>query len=82
MGTKRLTMAKKRYSFREAYECVPFCKMGDVRDSIKEALGISSNVTFCIYKNKGLTPSKDAYDRVEDIFSAMGIHNCWQEVGN
>ena len=82
MGTKRLTIAKKRYSFRQAYEHVPFCKMNDVRDAIKEALGIGSNVTFSIYKNRGVSPSKDAYDRVEDIFNAMGIYDCWKQVAS
>ena len=80
MDKNRTTMAKKRYSFRKAYESVPFNMMKDVRSSLLKAMGIGSLVTFCVYKNKGVSPSKDVYDRVEEVFSSYGIDNCWEEI--
>lgn len=81
MVEKKATMAKKRYSFRKAYERLPISEAKSVRNALCLAMGIKPEAnTWVIYKNFGFNPRLDVYLRVNAIFAEHGIEDCWEEV--
>ena len=68
-----MTIAKKRYSFKKAYERVP---LGQI-----ESYSVFSinNRTSWYNKLKGITsPSIEVVEAVETVFLKYGIENCWE----
>lgn len=81
MVEKNATMAKKRYSFRNAFGRIPKCESKAAKEALCVAMGIDSSAnTWSIYKNYGFNPRLDVYLRVNAVFAGYGIDDCWEEV--
>ena len=74
------TIAKKRYSFRKAYEKIPIYLAKEARRRLSDAMGINSINTWTVYKNQGFNPRLDVYLAVNRIFNEYGITDAWEEI--
>lgn len=74
---KQTSIAKKRYSFKEAYEKVPFGKIESLKKDLYEVLHINNRTSWS-NKLKGIvSPSIEVVQGVEAVFRCYGIQNCW-----
>lgn len=74
---KQVSIAKKRYSFKEAYEKVPFGKIESLKKDLYEALRINNRTSWA-NKLKGIvSPNIEIVQSVEAVFLQYGIKNCW-----
>lgn len=74
---KQLSIAKKRYSFKNAYEMVPLGQINSLKQELHSVLGIRNRTSWS-NKLKGIvSPSIDIVEGVEAIFNRYGIVGCW-----
>ena len=74
---RQMSIAKKRYSFKEAYEKVPFGQIENIRKELYAIFGIN-NRTSWNNKLKGIaSPSIELVDAVTKVFEKYGITDCW-----
>ncbi|MCE8847482.1 hypothetical protein K0F00_02820 [Bacteroides fragilis] len=75
---KQMTIAKKRYSFKKAYERVPLGQIEGLKKELYSVFSIN-NRTSWYNKLKGITsPSIEVVEAVETVFLKYGIENCWE----
>lgn len=74
---RQLSIAKKRYSFKAAYEMIPLGKINDLKQELCSVLGINNRTSWA-NKLKGIvSPSIEIVQGVENVFLRYGIKNCW-----
>ena len=74
---KQMTIAKKRYSFKKAYERVPLGQIESLKKELYSVFSIN-NRTSWYNKLKGITSPSIVVEAVETVFLKYGIENCWE----
>lgn len=75
--SRQSSIAKKRYSFKEAFERVPFGKIDDLKKDLYEVFSINNRTSWS-NKLKGIvSPSIEIVQGVENVFLRYGIQDCW-----
>lgn len=74
---RHLSIAKKRYSFKKAYESVPLGKIESLRKDLYAILEINNRTSWS-NKLKGIvSPSVEIVEGVQSVFNKYGIRDCW-----
>lgn len=74
---KRPSIAKKRYSFKKAYESVPLGQIESLRKDLYAIFEINNRTSWS-NKLKGIvSPSVEIVEGVQSVFEKYGIIDCW-----
>lgn len=68
-----------KYAFKKGWQQVPRSKTEEVKNAIKEQLGISSNPAFYARVRGTVELKISEADKVVEIFAAYGITDIWGE---
>lgn len=74
---KQLSIAKKRYSFKEAFEKVPFGRIDDLKKDLYEVFNINNRTSWSNKLKGVVSPSIEIVQGVEAVFLRYGIQDCW-----
>ena len=66
-------MKQKKYTFTEAYNCIPYNEMKGFRTKAKKVLGIKSDNQFCNYKLGKSNLRLNQYAGLVALFAEYGI---------
>ncbi|ERI81467.1 hypothetical protein HMPREF1981_03231 [Bacteroides pyogenes F0041] len=76
--SSHLSIAKKRYSFKKAFEMIPLGQANSLKADLWNVLNIR-NRTSWYNKLRGITsPSVEIVEAVSAVFKRYGIENCWE----
>ena len=75
---RKTAIAKTRYSFKKGYLQVPICEKEQVRDELKNILGITGRTYFSSILNPGIVDiSLPKYDLINQAFARRNITDVW-----
>ena len=68
-------MKTKKYTFTEAYNCIPYKEMKGFRTKAKKVLGVTSDNQFCNYKLGKSNLRLNQYAGLVALFAEYGIND-------
>lgn len=68
-----------KYAFKKGWNQIPRVKTEEVRNAIKEQLGITSNPAFYSRMSGKIELKMSEADKVVAIFASYGISDIWGE---